>query len=100
MFNFDVATFSWTEALIVFICTGVADLLWTVYIRRTTDGKAVPAATYSALIILLGAIVVTTYVENSFYLAPAVTGAFLGTLLTIRLDKKKAAVPEKVALQE
>lgn len=100
MFNFDSATFSWTDAVIVLLCTGMADLLWAIYIRRTTEGKAIPAATYSALIVLLGAVVVTTYVENSYYLIPAVAGAFIGTLATIRFDKKKPESGAAVAISE
>ncbi len=90
MFNFDAATLSWTEGAIVFISTLVADLLWAIYIRRVGEGKSFQAALYSAFIVLLGAVAVAGYVENSWYLFPAIVGAFVGTLITIEFDKRKS----------
>lgn len=90
MFNFDTASLGWAETLIVFFSTLVADLLWAVYIRRVSEGKSLQAATYSAFIVLLGAIAVASYVENSWYLFPAIVGAFVGTLITIEFDKRKS----------
>lgn len=94
MFHFDVTTFTWAETLLVFFSTLAADLLWAFYIRRTTEGKALQAASYSAIIVLLGAIAVASYVENSWYLFPAIVGAFVGTLLTVGFDRKKAKISE------
>jgi len=91
MFNFDSFTFSWTEAAVVFLSTLAADLLWAIYIRRVGEGKSMKAAIYSAFIVLLGAVAVGSYIENSWYLFPAVAGAFVGTWITIEHDKKKEA---------
>lgn len=91
MFNFDNTIFTWTEAILVFFSTLTSDLLWAVYIRRTTEGKALRAAVYSGFIVLLGAIVVSSYIENSWYLFPAIIGAIIGTYIVVRFDKKKDA---------
>lgn len=92
MFHFDDVTFRWFEAVLVFFSTLAADLLWVVYIRRTTEGKALQSAVFSGLIVFLGAFAVAGYVENSWYLFPAVLGAFIGTLFTVTFDKKKTDI--------
>ena len=72
--------------LLVFFATGVGDMFWTFYIRRTSEGKALQASLFSAVIMLTGGIVIITYVEDKWYLVPAVLGALVGTYFTVKSD--------------
>lgn len=87
MFNF-ISNINWIEAILIFLATAVSDILWVFYIRRTGEGKAAAAATFSSLIVLLGGLVILAYVNNQWYLIPAAFGAFVGTLITIKFDLK------------
>ena len=75
-------------ALMVFVATGVGDMFWTFYIRRTSEGKALQASLFSGIIMLTGGIVVISYVENKWYLIPAAIGALVGTYITVKWDSK------------
>jgi len=75
--------------LLVFIATGVGDMFWTFYIRRTGEGKALQASLFSAIIMITGGIVIITYVENKWYLVPAALGALAGTYFTVKRDSSR-----------
>ena len=77
------------RALLIFLATAVSDILWVFYIRRTGEGKAIPAAIFSSFIVLLGGFVILNYVANGWYLFPAALGAFIGTIITIKFDLSK-----------
>ena len=77
------------KGLLVFLGAGLADVVWALYIRRAGEGKAASAGFLAALIILFGAYITIEYVENHWYLIPAVVGAFVGTYITVVLDKKR-----------
>jgi len=79
---------NWLEVILIFLATAVSDVLWVFYIRRTSKGKAISAASFSAMIVLLGGLVVLAYVDNMWYLIPAAIGAFVGTIITIKFDIK------------
>ena len=81
-----MAGLNWLEAILIFLATSCSDILWVFYIRRTGEGKAVAAAVFSAMIVILGGLVILAYVGNSWYLIPAALGAFIGTTLTIKFD--------------
>ena len=87
--RFDLAHIDFVIALAVFLATVLGDILWAIYIRRTSAGKALSAATASLCIALLGGIAITQYVENAAYLIPTALGAFVGTLLTVSWDKRR-----------
>jgi hypothetical protein len=76
------------EAVLIFLATAASDILWVFYIRRTSEGKAVAAAAFSASIVIIGGLVVLAYVDNMWYLIPAAFGAFVGTIITIKFDIK------------
>lgn len=80
--------FNLPEAILIFFATAASDVLWVFYIRRTSKGKAISAAAFSAMIVLLGGLVVLAYVDNRWYLIPAALGAFVGTIISIKLDIK------------
>ena len=75
--------------LLVFLATGIGDMLWTFYIRRTGEGKAIQAALFSTAIMVTGGVVVITYVEDKWYLIPAALGALVGTYFAVKRDSRK-----------
>jgi len=81
-----MGNFDWFRAVLIFLATAFSDILWVLYIRRTSEGKAIAAAIFSSLIVLLGGFVILTYIGNKWYLVPAALGAFVGTVITIKFD--------------
>ena len=72
--------------LIGVVCTGVADMFWTLYTKAVGNGIPISAATWSSCIALIG--VIDLYVFISYPLANgigSVLGAFLGTYFTLKL---------------
>lgn len=81
--------FELIKAVLIFLAVIVSDTVWIFYIRRAAEGKAVQAAFFGAMIWIFGAFVVVGYVENQWYLIPAVLGALIGTYAAVKFDKKK-----------
>ncbi len=77
------------RSLLVFALMVAVDFLWTIYIRRTNQGKAVQAAASSMCVMLFGGLVTISYIDNKWFLVPAALGCFLGTFLTVQLDHKR-----------
>lgn len=67
----------------------LADICWTKYFMVVSDRKAISAGTWSAAIILFGAICTTEYVNDRSLIIAAMIGAFIGSSITVKLDKKK-----------
>lgn len=82
-------TFNILHALLVFLSTTFTEVLWVFYIRRTTSGKALQAALFSTTLVVVGAYVVISYIENKWYIVPAGLGSFIGTILAVRYDRKQ-----------
>lgn len=76
------------QILIVFLMMLATDILWTFYIRRTNEGRALQAATMSLFLMLIGGFVVVSYTENHWMLLPAAGGSFLGTYITVRWETR------------
>ncbi|MEK6685043.1 MAG: hypothetical protein AABY99_01495 [Pseudomonadota bacterium] len=81
--EFSIVTF-----LLIMIAMAVADVCWTLYFIDVEERKAHAAAFWSAMIILVTAFTVTSYVENKIYIAAAFIGAYLGTFGTIKWKQK------------
>lgn len=69
--------------LAVFFAVAVVDVLWALYMGSVARKQAFWAATWSSLIILLGAFSVVQYTQDHWMLAPAMLGAFIGTHFTV-----------------
>jgi len=74
------------KVILVFVVSGMGDVLWTFYIIRTAGKRAYSAGFFSALIILTGGLVIITYTENNWYLIPAALGGYVGTVLAVKYD--------------
>lgn len=71
-------------ALGVFLAVLVADWLWARYTIAAAARLQVPAAGFSALIVLAGGVTTVALTHSAWYLIPAALGAFVGTWLAVR----------------
>ena len=78
------------RCVIVFALATASDICFTLYIRRSGEGRALAAAIWSGLIAAFGAFNVVSYIEDRRLLAPVIAGYFLGTYLAVRHDTKQA----------
>jgi hypothetical protein len=77
------------SALIAFVCTFAAEVTWVLWIRRTATGKAMSSALLGAVLWLMGAGVILSYVEDKRMLIPAFIGSFIGGYITVKIDARK-----------
>lgn len=73
-------------SIAVFFATVIVDLAWSLYIRFLAKDKIVSASVFSSLIILLGAFSTLSYIDNRWMILPAAVGAFVGTLISKRVE--------------
>jgi hypothetical protein len=64
------------------------DVCWARYIAKVGEGRALPAANWSALIMLCGAFATISYLHDRRLLAAAIVGGWLGTFTSVRLGKR------------
>lgn len=64
----------------------INDMCWTLWTRRSNEGKAHIAAFYSVLIYLFGLISFFQVFENRWYLIPVAMGAYAGTYYAVKKD--------------
>mgnify|MGYP000163770138 CR=1 FL=1 len=74
-----------TKWIAVFLSVALADVAWTRYNMAVTRGAPLPAATWSVVILLLGAISFFGYVEDRWMVVPAALGAFVGTYVAMKV---------------
>lgn len=72
---------------LVFFALCAVDMCWTFYIAKVSERRALAAANWSSLIMVCGAFATVSYVEDKRLLIAAVSGAWVGTYLTIRWGK-------------
>jgi len=80
---------NWLLFTFTFIAMAITDAVWAKYMIAVADKRALPAGIYSALIMILGGVVVLSYTEDKRMLLAAVLGAFVGTYFTIKLENRK-----------
>lgn len=78
----------WIIYIIVFLAMFAMDMVWTLYIRALAQGRAVKAASLSALVYSISALSFVEIVKDTYLLIPAALGAFLGTYYTLKWDIK------------
>jgi hypothetical protein len=60
---------------------GLSDWVWTRYISSVSSHSSIGAANWSVVVIVLGAYVVVSYVNDKRLIAAAALGAWIGTYL-------------------
>lgn len=76
------------KIIIVFLGTFFTDVCWVLYLLRIQQRKALDASFWGMSIYLLGALVVTVYVDDKWYIIPAAIGSFVGTYVVLIFKKK------------
>ena len=69
----------WFKAVGVFGAMLVSDFIWAKYIATVASKDSFSAATYGVIVVVLGAYIVVSYVEDKRLIIPAAIGAFIGT---------------------
>ena len=64
------------------------DIFYTYYLKSVTDSKVLVASLWSVVITILGANVVISYTTDHMLLIPAAMGAFCGTFVGMKYNKK------------
>ena len=72
---------------LVFVVTLITDGLWAYYIAHTAAKNAWRATFSSGAIVLSGAFVILTYIDDHLALIPALIGGMIGTYITVRYSK-------------
>lgn len=71
------------RGLAVALATGVSDFIWAHYISAIAGGERLAAANWGAVVIVLGAFIVVSYVSDRRLIIPAAIGAWIGTYLAV-----------------
>jgi len=74
------------DLLLVFIAV---DWVWAAYIIHTSQKNPVRASFLSAAIVCLGCFITLSYINDKRAVIVMAVGAFIGTYLSIKFDKKK-----------
>lgn len=73
----------WVKCSYVAVATGLCDYVWARYISTVADSQRFEASLWSAVVVVLGALVVTSYVDDRRLILPAGIGAWIGTYLAL-----------------
>ena len=74
----------------VFFAYIAIDALYALYTLSVTQYRSARAATISALMYLLLATGFLAFTQNAWYLIPAAACGWIGTFVTVKLEKRKA----------
>jgi hypothetical protein len=67
----------------VFFGAFVSDYVWAKYMLGVANGPATVAANWASVVIILGAYLVVSYVQDKRLIIPAAIGAWIGTYLAV-----------------
>ena len=80
----------WVVIPVGFFSVFIADIVWVLYIRWCSQGRAFRAGVLSSLLVFNGWVGLLALLGNPTLAIPSeMAGAFVGTILAIRLDMKK-----------
>ena len=73
----------WWRAGSVAVSMAISDYMWAKYISTVASASAFAAASYGMVVVVLGAYIIVSYVEDKRMIAPAALGAWIGTYLAV-----------------
>lgn len=77
-------------AVVGFFTVFIADVIWVLYIRWSTQGRQIRAGIVSAALVFNGWVGLLVFIGNPYVAIPAeMLGAFCGTVVAIKWDHKK-----------
>lgn len=62
------------------------DIVWAAYTINVQKFRAGAAGMYASLIMALTALITISYVDNPWIIIPVMAGAFVGTVIGVRLQ--------------
>lgn len=77
----------WIKFFVVMGLMALVDLCWTKYTLAVTNKRALLSGAWSVGIMLCGAFVTVSYMQDRSYLVAAVIGAFAGTYFAVKHSK-------------
>lgn len=81
--------FSLLTFALVTVAMAIGDVCWTVYFIEVEKRRPIHAGAWSAAIVLMSTFTVRQYVSNPWYILAATLGAFLGTVGTVWVNRRK-----------
>jgi len=76
------------DYIAIFVALFCVDVIWTLYIRAVSKGKAFKASVLSAVVYGLSAFSFFEVVKDINLLLPAVLGSFSGTFATMKWEMR------------
>lgn len=73
--------------VLVFLVMLVTDYIWSEWMKSVAEKQAFKAGIFSVGTVLTGAFFIAAFIENPKYLIPACLGAFIGTYISVAIDK-------------
>lgn len=73
----------YAQAIVTFAVMAALDYVWAYYQRAVTLKNPMRAGQLSAAIIVLNSVVVLSYADSHWMIAPAAAGAFFGTYISV-----------------
>ena len=75
-------------ALVGFLTVFLADIVWVLYIRWSSQGRALRAGAVSSILVVNGWIGLLVFIGNPWVaFTSEMFGAFFGTIVAIRIDR-------------
>lgn len=75
--------------ILVMLAMIIADVCWAMYFIEIDKRRVWAAGAWSAIIIIAGAFITTSYVADKSMVPAAAIGAFIGTAGTVYYKKRK-----------
>ena len=78
---------TWLLGILIFFADLIVSFAWTECIKSIGERKALKSGLWAGFITLTGAFSIINYTSNNWFLFPAVSGAILGTYLSVKFKK-------------
>jgi hypothetical protein len=75
--------------ILILLAAICVDVLWTYYIRRVAQGKAVQAAIYAGLVYGNTVFITIMYTDNHWLGIAVIIGSIIGTYLAVKWDVRR-----------
>ena len=79
------------DGIVTFFALFFTDMFYTYYLKSIEHEKPLLASLLAVVVFIIASLAVINYTTNHWLLIPACLGAFFGTLVGMKVRKKKAA---------
>jgi uncharacterized membrane protein YfcA len=76
------------ETILIFFAAFGLDIVYTYYLKHVEKNNALGASFWSVACYILGSVAVINYTADHWLLVPALTGAFFGTYVGMKIRQK------------